>query len=433
MTSTERSRLAFVWALWFVALGAAAYLAYHRYNELAGVIPTGANGAGGDFWLFLHGARQIASGHSLYGSAGVPKNSYGYVYSPLVALVLLPFSHAATVHVWHVWTALSIAALILFAGLVTLAEVPGPFSWRRPLLFGFSVVTVLEFVVTKVELSQGQTDAFVLVVLAVAVLMLERRVALGVLIGIGGLIKTWPAAAALVVFRHGVGGRLRVLVGLVPTLLVALVLAGAIGGTSGLEVFLRETFDSRSQNLISHSVWGTPLLLFSDSRLAHPVLVSTPLRDIVTVVLLIWVVTLLVISLRWNASPVLCFWNVVACVVLLVPVSHSYYTLYLLPILWIWAGRWLAAPRSGGTVLVVAGLLMLWWLVLFHINWSPIANGSPTESSLRVSVIFFANLAAVTVSVVGDRRVGTIHNERAPENPIPSRAPDRARSEVPTT
>ena len=42
MTSTERSRLAFVWALWFVALGAAAYLAYHRYNELAGVIPTGA-------------------------------------------------------------------------------------------------------------------------------------------------------------------------------------------------------------------------------------------------------------------------------------------------------------------------------------------------------------------------------------------------------
>jgi len=418
MSTATRSKAVMASALWLAAVGGAAYLAYRRYRDLEGVIPAGPRGAGGDFWFFLHGARQIAAGHSLYGSAGVPTGFYGYVYTPLIAVVLLPFAHAATAHVWHVWTALSIAALVMSGGLVTLIEAPRLSSWRRPLLFGFTALTILEFVTTKVELAQGQADAFVLASLAGAVLASERgrNLTSGGLVGLGGLMKTWPAAVALVVLRPGDRDRLRTVAGLVATVILGPVLAVAVGGASGLAGLVKTTFDTRSQHLISHSVWGTPLLLFSHSGLARPVLASTPLRDLATVILVAWGIGLLVATLRWSDSAVLCFWNVVGCVVLLLPVSHSYYTLYFLPILWIWAARWLATPRFGDPVWVVAALLGVWWLVVFHTNWSPVANGSATESSLRVSVVFFANLAAVTVSVLGGRCVSVrvLRDRRSP-------------------
>lgn len=402
------------WALWFVAVGGTAYLAYRRYSELNGVTPTGPRGAGGDFWFYLHGARQIVAGHDLYSSAGVPTGFYGYVYTPLIAVVLLPFAHAAIVHVWHVWTAASIIALVVSGGLVTVVEAPHLKSWRRPVLFGFTALTVLQFVTTKVELSQGQTDGFVLAALAFAVLLSEHgwSATSGVFIGVAGLIKTWPAAAVLVVLRRGCGGRRRTVCGWAITVVLGPLLAVVIGGASGLAGFFTTTFDTRSQHLISHSAWGTPLLLFSHSGLAHPVLVSAPLRDLTTLALVVWGIALLVLSLRWNDSSVLCFWHVVGCVVLLLPVSHGFYTLYFLPILWIWAARWLTTPRIGNPSLVVAVMLGLWWLVLFHTNWSPVASGSPTESSVRVSVVFFANLGAVSVSVLGDHLLA-LHARRS--------------------
>ena len=76
-----------------------------------------------------------------------------------------------------------------------------------------------------------------------------------------------------------------------------------------------------------------------------------------------------------------------AGVVLLLPVSHSDYTLFFLPILWIWAARWLETPRLGGLVFLVAGLLMFWWLVSTK-DWY---YGLRTESALRLSVVFFAS------------------------------------------
>jgi hypothetical protein len=87
-----------------------------------------------------------------------------------------------------------------------------------------------------------------------------------------------------------------------------------------------------------------------------------------------------------------------ACVVLLLPVSHSDYTLFLLPILWIWVARWLERPGLEGLVVVVTACLVAWW-VISRKDWY---YGSNAESALRISVVFFANLAAVSVSVFGD-------------------------------
>jgi len=112
-------------------------------------------------------------------------------------------------------------------------------------------------------------------------------------------------------------------------------------------------------------------------------------------------------------------------VVLLLPVSHSDYTLFFLPILWIWAARWLETPRLGGLVFLVAGLLMFWWLVSTK-DWY---YGLRTESALRLSVVFFANLAAVTLSVFGDHLLRirsqvtfkrtALHSEQRASVPMP--------------
>ncbi len=157
----------------------------------------------------------------------------------------------------------------------------------------------------------GNTDAFVLVLLAVTVLGSERGWAgiSGVLIGVGGLIKTWPAAAGLATFRHGYTGRRRALTGLVLTLLLGPVLGLAVGGASGFVDFLKVTFAARAQPILSYSVWSTPFLLFSHSGIVRPVFVSPVLRDIATLVLAAWVIGLLVLTLSWSDSSVLGFWN----------------------------------------------------------------------------------------------------------------------------
>jgi hypothetical protein len=376
---------------------------YRRYHVLENLTPTSRySKTGEDFWDFLHAARQIAAGHSPYNFALIHQGS-GYVYSPLVALALLPFHAAATVQVWHAWTVCSIFALVLFGALVTMVEAPSLSAWRRPLLFGFTALTILPFGPTVLDLSLGQTDGFVLVLLAAAVLVSERgwAAATGVHIGLGAVIKTWPGGVALTLLRHNYVGRGRAVAGFVITLLLGPLLALALGGGSEFVDFLRITFDARLQQQVSYSVWGAPRLLFSSSGLAHPVIVSAPLRDIATLVLALWVLGLLVIILRRGKSPVISFWNVVACVVLLLPVSHLDYALYLLPILWIWAARTLAAPRLLTRTFIVAGLLLLWWLVLFRTYW----DGLPTLSSWHPALPFFANLAAVTISVIGDQFV----------------------------
>lgn len=391
--------------LWVLAICFAATLGFWRYHLLEWVSPASPRGAGGDFWGFLHAARQIRSHQDIYNAAEVAKG-YGYVYSPVVALALVPVADALTLHVWHVWTALTIVAMVLFGGLVVYAEKLDSRSWRLPVLFGFSTATALIFLPTESELINGQTDAFVLLLLAAAVVLTNRKrtTASGVLIGLAGLVKTWPAAAALAVFQRGYTGRRRAIVGFVATLLVGPVLAAAIGGESGLTGFFKITFDARSQKLLSFSIWTTPRQLFATTGLAHPLVVSAALLVVAILLLAVWMIGLLVITMRVTCYSSLGFWNVTACVVLLLPISHYSYSLYLLPLLWIWAARWLDSGRFKAAECVTVGALLAWWLVLFHFDW---LAGSVGQSAMRVSVVFFADLAAVTASVLGEYMLGS--------------------------
>lgn len=408
MSPASRGKFIY-WLLWILAVSGTMYLAVRRYQSYMGVVPEGPIGVGGDFWTFLHAARLIAEGHSPYSFAKLVEGG-GYVYSALVAVVLLPFSHAGNEHIWRAWTACSIAAVVLFGALVMKIEAPSLRTWRRPLLFGFMMITAFQFMPTTSELANGQTDTFVLASLAAAVLVTERgwAAAGGILMGVGALIKTWPGGVALVILRRGYRRRLSAFLGFFGALLVAPLVAVTIGGTSQLVDLLRVTVDARTQHLPNFSVWGAPKLLFSSSGVAKALLVSAPLRVVVTAVLAAWVIALLVMVLRWGDSEVMSFWNVAGCVVLLLPVSHFVYTMLLLPILWIWVARWLRSPSLGGAVFVTTLLLSIWWLVTFNLAMEYALN----TSSVHFAITFFANLVAVSTSVIGDHLLKT--GNRAP-------------------
>jgi hypothetical protein len=390
----NRLRRAIPLVLWAVTILGTALLIRRRFDVALGPVPVRPpnNNLGDDFSVYFYAARAIASGHSPYIT--------DYVYSPLVALVLAPFSHLSLVYVWRVFTALSIGAMVASAGVFVLSIRSRLRDWQRPLIFGFCTLTILKFVPTIHELWNGQTDTFLLLVLILSAVALktQRPLASGVLAGVAGLIKSWPAVSALVLFRRGQRLRRHALTGWFATLLIAPIMALAVGGISGLGQFFSSTFNARSQHLISVSVWGSPALLFTHSGLARPIFVSPELRVLVTVVLFVWVVGLGIITLWSTADPTLCFWDLVFCAVLLLPVSHLQYLVLAVPVLWIWVSA-AVTEGSNGRRYVVAGVMIVWWYCL-NMYW-PTDGASAALSSVRYVVPFFASLVALTFSVLG--------------------------------
>ena len=300
---------------------------------------------------------------------------------------------------WQLWTVASIVAAVAFCGLATRVEAPSLPAAARPVLFGFTVITLFVFRPMLNELNDGQVDTFVLASLAASTLVSQRgrKFAAGAFVGLAALMKTWPGVVALGMFSRSTSGRVRMVSGFATALLMAPVLALLVGGWSGLIRLVSITFDSGAQHLPSYSAWGIPKLMFSPSGLARPILVSTPLEVVSMLVLAAWLAFLIVLNLRGGRDYVLTFWNVTACMVLLLPVSHYAYTLYLLPLLWIWAARSLSTPTEKKLVLLTTATLILWWLV--SVRFGPVFSAQ--ASSLRYAVTFAANLIAVSVSSLG--------------------------------
>jgi hypothetical protein len=373
-----------VGVLWIGALGVAAVLAYQRYRN-ATAFPA-------DFGIFFSAAHAVAGGHSPY---SIP----GYVYPPTVAIVLAPFSHLAELSVFHAWLVLSLAGMGFVAGCVVWSESRRLRSWQSPVLFGFCAVTAFHFWPLVIEVPDGQSDVLTVALLAVAYLAVTRgrSVLAGVFIGLAGVVKGWPAAVGLVFAQRGGRRRGRGAVAWACVLLTAPILALAVGGTSGPRSMASAIFDARSQpRLASYSVWGIPRLTFAHTPIGRPLVVSPVLQVLMTIVLVVWVVALLLLTLRQrHPDPSLPYWNVIFCVVLLLPVSHLTYTIYVLPVLWLWVTRVFRSPRLLSIDAVVCGVIVLWWLVV-----SQSGLGQDT-SQVSATVVFFTGLVACTASVIG--------------------------------
>lgn len=398
----RRAAAVAIGALWVVVLAATAYLAYHSYDQASAKFSSAT-----DFQVFFAAGQEIAAGHGLY-QAPSGTLAHLYVYPPLVALVLAPFAHGSELAALRVWIAASITAVPVAAGCLVEVTRAHLRSWQRPLLFIVCCVTAYEFYPFKYVLALGESDAFVLAVFTLAAVAIGRHwsVAAGFLCGVAGLVKVWPGAG---IISAGARRRHRAVWreagGFGVAVLIALVMATAVSGLSGISQMVRTVLGNSSQPwLVSNSVWGIPRLLFSRSGLARPLAVSVPAQYLLTIVLLAWVLVLVVLALRrQGAAPSLELWHVLTGIVLLLPVSHQQYPLLALPLLWLWLSRAVSGRGRDRVTLAVAALLVVWWFVLAR-SWPN--DGSPASiSALRYSIIFAATLAALTVSVTGEQMV----------------------------
>ena len=383
--------------LWAAAVAVTLSLAYLRWRS-ASRAPIGA-----DFGYSLAAAREVAAGRSPY----LVKQ---YVYPPPIAILLAPFVHFHVVTVWKAWMAVTVGAPVIgIAAFVSMIEGRRVW-WLRPGVFaacGFTIFYGRYYPMSR-DLSLGQSDTIVFTVLTLSAVAASRAASRtrGGMVGLAGLVKVWPWSAVLSVLQPAVPRRRQTLLYAVAVALIA-PLTAVIFGWTGLAGFLRNDFDARQQKLVSDSVWSMPRLLFTHSGLAQPIAVSTTLRLLLTAVLAIWVLALLGLAVSSASDGALGTWNVIFCVMLLLPVSHRQYAMFALPLLWWWTTSAVTQSTKNWWTATIVGVLVLWWLNQ-TVTW-PYNGASNGITALRYGVSFAGDLVACTASVLGARLIDTTH------------------------
>lgn len=337
--------------LWAAAVCAVGVLAWTRL----GASLAGAN-AGYDFRTFYSAAA------GAFQSGGSPLDINGYVYSPLVSLAVSWLLRADEPLLW--WNVAGIAFGITALLATWRAYSSDLAEWRGPAFVAVGAVLLFWTWPVTLELFYGQSDMIVLALFALAVLASTRgRPALvGGAIGLAALVKTWPIVAIVYVWRRGATGRGRAI-----AVTFAVLAAGAVAfaGALGPSIF-RDWYHATESNSVqphlSYSAFGLGRDLFSQGQQLEPLLISPALRWAVTGVLSLWVVLLALITLRRPHDDRLAFWHLVACGLLLLPVSHWFYLILLVPITWTHLIRLLGGRIDIGGV-GVGLVVMAWWFV----------------------------------------------------------------------
>ncbi|WP_127818526.1 glycosyltransferase family 87 protein [Microbacterium sp. CPCC 204701] len=387
MSSITRTVLTI--AMWIVVVAIGLYLSIDRYWDAVG------SDIGTDLHIFVAAAEHIRGGRS-------PYTEFGYVYSPLVAWLLLPFSDFGAAV--GPWTAASIASLWGAVAAIIATFWRTLSWWQRPALAGIAIITALYSALLSLELWFGQTDAFLPLVAALAVFFASRnrQVAAGVSLAFGAIIKSWPAGLGLWMFRRGVRHRGRLIVATLATGGVFLVVALIVHGPGLFVEWIERTLVLSEQDLIAFSVWGAGRHLFSPSPALEPLFVAPLIGTIVSWALAAAVVTLIVITLRRPGDDALSMFNIALAVVLLIPVCHLWYFLLPLPLLWTWIAHAMRGVRRLEALFAVA-VLALWWVVVFRL---PPLDNRFAESTPQYIAVVASSVVALTVSVVLAARLG---------------------------
>lgn len=357
-------------------------LSVQRYTDAVG------SDVGTDLRTFVDAAGHVRDGGSPYAEPG-------YAYSPFIAWMLVPFE-GFDVAVGP-WTAMSIAALWGAVALVTATFWPALSWWQRPVLACVGLVTALYSALLSLDLWLGQTDPLLPLASAAAVFFAarNRQVASGIALAFGAIIKSWPVGLGLWMFRRGVPHRGWLILATVATGLLFLAIALVVSGPGLFAQWYERTAALSEQDLVAYSVWGAGRHLFTDSGALHPLTVAPPVGSIVSWALAAVVLALIAWTLWAPGDDALAMWNIAAAVVLLLPVSHLWYLLLVLPLLWTWVAHALAAPKRIGPLLAV-GVLAVWWVVSFRLP--PLDNQFGASTSQYVAVVA-TTLIALAVSV----------------------------------
>jgi len=401
---TRVARMATVVA-WVAAIAVAGALAYVRFKGAM------ASEIRFDFQTsYLPAARAVAAGKSPYAVAG-------YVYSPLVALILAPF-----VNVWWVtaaWTALLVAVALASCTIAVLASTERTPSVLRAGLFAMAAITLMSNGAMTTELWLGQADVFVMLSIAVTMLATSRGIR-----GIGGLslamaavVKSWPGALLLWLLRAPRRERPWEWLGSGSAAVFSIALALFVGGPSALSNMVTAPFKASHQPLAAYSALGAGKILFTDSGISTPISTSPTLDYATTAFLVLFVCGLLATVLYRPGNSVIALLNLAFCVILLLPVSHYAYLLFPLPALWWWSARALEDWRRVRSW-AVPGTLFVWWFSAMQLT--PAGDTARNISWQSFVLIFGSTLVAATVSVIGAARLGRVSEKRAREAVEPS-------------
>ncbi|SES00856.1 Protein of unknown function [Propionibacterium cyclohexanicum] len=344
--------------------------------------------------IFWPAAQAIARGQSPY---VIP----GYVYSPLWACLLVPLAG----HRWGigVGTALLIGCAILSGWVCAWALTRTQPRWQTGLMAWAAGVTVLWNWPALIGVRALRPEMLVLGVLVAAAL--TRGARSGLLIGVAGVLKTWPAAFVVWLLPER-SGRLRRLAGFAVAGLCAAAVAWLTGGVHDIEQTVHVASSSSLQPYVAVSIPGAARLFFSANPLARPLIVSAPL-SLATLVLGFAALACLAITVwRRPGDRFIALFNMVFLVQLALPVSHYSYFVLALPALWFWLAR---ALREHDELSMVASVTLALWWILTARNRELVYQSSAT-SLAAYSLVFVPTLVAAAVSVLAGARLHA-HNE----------------------
>lgn len=355
VANSDRWRKRILVLLWCCALCFTLILAAVRYR-------TALDSLWYDFrTYFLPSAKLARQGLSPYAVDG-------YVYSPLVAWLLAPFSELEPwQRVAQIWTIFSLLCALLAIYFGAAACWSRRARWAHPLVLLFASVTLLYNWPTTLVLWLGQTDLIVLAALCFAAwgATRNRAWAAGLGLALATLVKTWPALAMIWLARRSGEKRIRTFAWSSGIGLFALGAWAAAYGPTEIWAWAQAVSAASSQpHLVSFSASGLGNQLFGpDSASPNATLAVT-----ISVIYALAVVSMLALMLRRPGPAPISLWNTILCVVLLLPVSHVVYFLFALPILWYWFAQTLEHANRWSNILAL-GVSFTWWMLVFRVEW----------------------------------------------------------------
>lgn len=334
-----------------------------------------ASAPGGDLLMYLGGAQHARVGES-------PYQTPGYVYSPVLSLILSPMADQSWIG--SAWVLASVGAGIAAALLVMGDAFGGLAGWRPAVGWALAMTTLFWSAAITLELFLGQVQLFLLLVVALAgVTFLRRPLVAGASLACAAAIKTWPLALVMFsVTPHRTTTRrdlTRTLLGLGLVGTICGAWSVAVLGPTIIPEWARASATGSQQPFQIYGVWGLARLT------------PNPLGTALGVASALWVVALMALAWTRGADPRIRFWNGVLGTVLLLPVVHAFYLLVALPALWLRTAMVLKHGPSRRLVLATTALFVSWWFMV-HVDvaaagWRPAAALGTTLLALTVSVL----------------------------------------------
>ena len=151
----------------------------------------------GDFQVYWAASGALLQGHDMY-AARAP-DSMQFTYPPFAGALLAALHTLPLVVVQAVWLAVVVAAGVLVPVLVIRHHPPGRFRWTAA---GFGVLAFLASDSLRTSLHWGQVGMFLLTVVVVDALLLDRR-RQGIGVGLVAAFRVSPAFIAVVALLRG--------------------------------------------------------------------------------------------------------------------------------------------------------------------------------------------------------------------------------------